>query len=80
MNITEILIELRNERDRLDRAIAALDGVAPQRGRRRAVSSAVPRAKRRGGRRHMSAEARKQLSAMMRKRWVERKKQGKTRL
>ena len=78
MNIDQILANLKSERDRLDRAIAALDGVGRPGGRGRPTK--VPVRNRRGGARHMSAAARKRMSSMMKKRWAARKKAGKTKL
>jgi len=74
MDIRVIVAELRKERDRLDQAIAALDGrahknaAAAARGRR-SVSH-----RRRGSR--LSAAGRKRLSELMKKRWAERRKKG----
>ena len=62
MNIDEIVRGLRAERDRLDAAIAALDGA----GRRHANG--------RRGRRKISAEGRRRISEAMKKRWAARKK------
>ncbi len=67
MKIDQILGELKAERDRLDRAIAALEGAA------RGVAAPAKRGRRR--RRHMSAEARRKIGAAMKKRWAERKRQ-----
>ncbi|MGC2111336.1 MAG: hypothetical protein WA655_17610 [Candidatus Korobacteraceae bacterium] len=80
MDIQNILTDLKGERDRLDRAISALEGTAPgQRRRGRpagsrnvATAAAAPR------RRHMSAAARKRISEMMKQRWAERKRKGKS--
>ena len=76
MNTGTILAELREQRDRLNQAIAALEelqnGVG-RRGRRAAISAEGP-TRGRGGRRHMSAAARKRISQMMKKRWAERRK------
>lgn len=75
MDLASIVAELKRERDRLDNAIAALEGSAARRGRppgRRPGASTG----RRGGRRHMSAEARRRISEMMKKRWAERKRRG----
>ena len=70
MDLQRIVAELKEERERLDRAIAALDGSGPGvRGRR-----GNPGNGRRRGRRHMSAEARKRISEMMKKRWAERRR------
>jgi hypothetical protein len=64
MNIDRILSELRSERDRLDQAIAVLQGVskAPSTGRR--------------VRRSMSAAARARISKAMKARWASGKMKG----
>jgi hypothetical protein len=70
MDTRQILSQLRDELSRITRAIAALeslDGTIP--AARPARKAAV-----RG--RGMSAEGRKRLSEMMKKRWAERKKKG----
>jgi len=62
---------LRTERDRIERAIAALES----------GSATGPKNGRRGygkRRRHMSADARRKISEMMKKRWAERKKKTKS--
>jgi len=74
MDVNRILNELKSERDRLDRAIAALEG-----GRGGAATTGVGRGNgRRGrrGRRKMSADAKRRISEAMRKRWAERRKKG----
>jgi hypothetical protein len=65
MNTKEIVAVLRQERDRLSAAIAALEGAAgsPARGRQG---------------RHMSASARARIGAAMRARWAERKRGGRS--
>jgi hypothetical protein len=76
MDIQNILNDLKRERDRLDRAITALEG--PGSGPRRrgrpvgSVNSTTTRP-----RRHMSAAARKRISEMMKQRWAERKRKSK---
>jgi hypothetical protein len=78
MDIQSILTDLRSERERLDRAIGALEGLGSQTRRRgRPVGShqatgAGPRRKRR----HMSAASRKRISEMMKQRWAERKRKS----
>lgn len=69
MDIQQILSDLRRERDRIDAAIRALEGGG--RGPGRPVGSGRKR-------RTMSPAARKRISEMMKIRWAERKKKGKT--
>lgn len=71
MMLDTILTELKSERDRLHRAITALEGTAPRRGRPRRAKTAIARPKRR-----MSAEARRKISEAKRKWWAARKKKG----
>jgi hypothetical protein len=78
MDIQNILNDLKRERARLDRAIAALEeGGAEPRRRGRPVGSGSGSGKSRP-RRHMSAAARKRISEMMKQRWAERKKKSKS--
>lgn len=60
LDIESIVTDLEAERDRLDKAIAALRGTAVGNGRR--------------GRRRLSAAARKRISAAMKARWAKRKR------
>lgn len=77
MDLASIVVELKRERDRLESAIAALEGAGRgRRGRRGRPPGASAGAGRRGGRRHMSAEARRRISEMMKKRWAERKRKA----
>lgn len=73
MDIQQIVSALRDERDRLEQAIAALEG---GNGRRRAGLRAYTLRGRRG-RRRLSAAAKKRISEMMKKRWAERKRAAK---
>jgi hypothetical protein len=76
LDIERIVAELEQERDRISRAIASLKAVnSPGSARRSAAGNVRPGSKRRGG---MSAAARKRLSEMMKKRWVERRKKAKS--
>jgi hypothetical protein len=75
-----IVEELKSERARLDRAIAALQGPASskivKKTRKAAMATqqpVAPGAKKRGG---LTAEGRKRLSLAMKKRWADRKKKG----
>ena len=77
MDIRRILSELVTERERIDRAIAALQQLGDS-SRTEAVKSVAASGSRgRRGRRSMSPAARKRMSAMMKKRWAERKKAAK---
>jgi hypothetical protein len=70
LTLDTILTELKAERDRLSRALAALEGTArAHNGRRKAKNG------RRRGRPRMSAAARKRLSEFKKRWWAERKKQ-----
>jgi len=75
LELTKIVSELKTERARLDRAIAALEGAAAGRAMPAAKKSAVAMPattrKKRGG---LTAAGRKRLSEAMKKRWAERKK------
>jgi len=75
LDIGRIVAELKGERDRLSRAIAALEGQPPKAA---AKGSAVPNRaagskKKRGS---LTPEGRKRLSDLMKKRWAEKKKKG----
>jgi predicted phage gp36 major capsid-like protein len=69
MDIQSILNELREQRDRIQQAIDALERTAHP----------TATGKRRGPKpgRHMSADARARIGAAMRKAWAKRKKSGK---
>jgi hypothetical protein len=66
-----ILAELKRERDRLHRAISALEGTAPRRGRPKKTEVALVRPRRR-----MSAAARRRISEAKRKWWAEHKRKS----
>jgi hypothetical protein len=75
MDISALLFGLRDERNRLDNAISALEGLS--------VKSKRGPGRRKGGyptvaakRRHMSAASGRHLSAMMKQKWTERKKKA----
>lgn len=76
MELTAIVSELKRERDRLNRAIAALEGtdVASTGSAKIAAPTLVVRKGKSGSR--LSPEGRKRLSEMMKKRWAERRKKG----
>lgn len=68
MDTAVIIAELEAERDRLDSAIAALQGRKRGPGR--------PTASINGRRRHLSASARLRISKAMKKKWAARKKRA----
>ncbi len=72
MDTNRILAELRAQRDRLDRAIAAIEGLHST-GRRRGGRPAAVAAPKRRGRRRMSATARRKLSRLLKQRWAQGK-------
>lgn len=73
MNLQSIVSELKKERDRIDRAIAALDGTHTK--RTMAPAKASPSA---GGpisrKRRLTAAGRKRLSELMKQRWAKRRR------
>jgi len=72
VNIQQIVAELKAERDRLDRAIAAVNNIStrPRRGRPPKTAQSSARSKRR---RHMSAAGRRKLSRLLKQRWAQGK-------
>jgi hypothetical protein len=75
MDRQAIVVELKQERDRLSVAIAALEGQSPKAGGHRAAGSgpATPGKRKAPG---LTAAGRKRLSDIMKKRWVEARKKG----
>ncbi len=81
MNINQIVEQLRQERNKLDVAITALEGgqTAPRRGRppKSAQTSSAPVAvTSQRGPRKMSASARAKIAAAQRARWAKQKGQA----
>ena len=70
-----IVVELEAERDRLDRAIAALQGTSRGRGRPARAMGFLG-----GGRRRLSAAARKKIAAAAKRRWANAKAAGRNSL
>jgi hypothetical protein len=68
MDTAQIIAELRSERDRLDQAIAALEGLAGAPGR--AVATMPSVAKPAAGRRRISAAGRKRIAEAAKRRWA----------
>jgi hypothetical protein len=74
VDLHKIASELKEQRDRLNQAIAALEIIeAVKVDTPNSVSSTqvLRKTKRRG---HISAEGRKKISEMMKKRWAERRR------
>jgi hypothetical protein len=76
LDTDRIVEELKQERTRLDRAVAALSGpVSPRAVARKAPvivqQPVAPKETKRGG---INPEGRKRLSLAMKKRWAERRK------
>lgn len=73
MDIQALVSDLKVERNRIDQAISALEGLTssspPRRGRPPKAKTAVPTAGKKR-RRRMSAAARKRISEAMKKRWA----------
>ena len=69
LDTEQIIAALKAERQRIDKAIAALGG-----GGFRGARSAQGRR----GPRHMSAEARKRISEAQKRRWAEQRKKSKS--
>jgi hypothetical protein len=78
LDLNRIVQDLKEERGRLDRAIAALEESASPRivAKKTSVAAQQPAAsngKTRGG---ITPEGRKRLSLAMKRRWADRKKKG----
>ena len=70
MNTKQILADLCTERDRIDRAISALEGLNGEGTPRMTATSVLPAQTR--GRRKLSPAGRKRMSEAAKKRWAER--------
>ena len=77
MDLTKIVEDLKQERERISRAIAALEGSASTLVEEKVSGAAyggpASEGKERGG---ITPEGRKRLSQAMKKRWAERRKKG----
>jgi hypothetical protein len=75
LDTQRIVSELKKERNRLDKALAALDGANSTRAVATNVSAkndAAPARKRH----HLTATGRKRLSMLMKKRWAEKRRKA----
>jgi hypothetical protein len=70
MDIQTIVSDLRAERNRIDRAISALEGLTSSSSPRRGRPPKSKQAAVSGKTRRMSASARKRISEAMKKRWA----------
>ena len=72
MDLRNVVSELKQERDRLNRAIAALEGIEVA----AVVTTKAPSkpAAKKAKKHNLTAEGRKRLSEMMKKRWAERRR------
>jgi hypothetical protein len=71
VDLERIISQLRSERERIERAIAALQVLSATTGSIPSPSASKKPAKRQH---RLTAEGRKRLSEMMKKRWAERRK------
>jgi hypothetical protein len=75
LDSARIVADLKKERDRINRAIAALEGLGSPKPVVRqsppALGKTAPTTQKRGG---LTPEGRKRLSDLMKKRWAERRK------
>jgi hypothetical protein len=84
MNTNEIVQQLRAERDKLDAAIRALEGIVSPSGgtsaKRRPPGTANKSTPASGRRGVMSTASRKRIAAAMKARWAAAKKSGQKKL
>jgi hypothetical protein len=74
LDTERIISLLKDERERIDRAIAALEGGrSPKRTSGASVTSGGSQPRKR---RHMSAKARKRISEVQKKRWAAQRKKA----
>jgi hypothetical protein len=78
VDIAKIVAALKQERDRLDRAIAALEGAESRAGRKKAGTAKRTPAKKPV--RKLTRQGRKAISEAMKRRWSEAKEKGLARL
>jgi hypothetical protein len=81
MNVNQMILELRAERDSLTAAMAVLEGIAHSRGRRRgrppAWLAGLSKVKKEDRpKRTMSAATKKKMALAQRKRWAAAKKEA----
>ena len=74
MDTARLVRDLRAEKGRIERAIAALEGLSSDTTGRQTTRAAGAN---KAGRRKMSPAARKRISEMMKKRWAARRRAAK---
>jgi hypothetical protein len=74
MDTTRLIRNLRGEKVRIERAIAALEALGSDGAGSRTTRTAGPN---KAGRRKMSPAGRKRISEMMKRRWAARRKAAK---
>ena len=74
MDIHRIVTELRDERQRLETAIKAIEGIGGHGGGRSEERKTGKVLSMQRGGRHLSAEARRRISEAQKRRWARRKK------
>jgi hypothetical protein len=77
MDTTKLIRDLRAEKGRIERAIAALEVLGNAGAGSRTARTATASRGAAAGRRKMSPAARKRISEMMKKRWAARRKAAK---
>jgi hypothetical protein len=78
MDTTKLIRNLRGEKGRIERAIAALEALSSDgAGSQTTRTATAGRGAKAGIRRKMSPAARKRISEMMKKRWAARRKAAK---
>ena len=76
MDTQRIVLELKAERNRLDRATSALDGASTTRANVTINEPSSNGAQSKRKRHHLIAAGRKRLSILMKKRWAEKRKKN----
>ena len=77
MDLDRIVEELKDERGRLDHAIAALEqSASPRVAKKTLVAAQQPAASKRKKRGGITPEGRKRLSLAMKRRWAERRRKS----
>lgn len=77
MDLESIVAELKGERDRINRAIVALEGAEPSRAAaKNRVAAAQPGTINQQKRGRLTPAGRKRLSEAMKKRWAERRRKS----